>query len=498
MLRDVTWYDDSKGTNQASTLGALDGFAAGRLLLILGGRFKGGELEPLARAAAAKARHTYLIGEAAPVFAIALAQAGAAFTEAGTLEQAVALAAAEARPGDAVLLSPACASFDQFANYHQRGLAFQRLVHALPEERRRWRRKLAFDRLLFTAVVVLVGLGLVVVYSASGPMAQRSGMEWNGLFVKQAMAALIGFGCMLIVMHLDYRLLKKPEVLYPALFVVFVLLIVVLFSPEINGSRRWLRIAGFSLQPSEIAKLLVVPYVAYQIDKKKDRLGELVFLLPTLGIAGLTALLVLTGKDLGTASMIGAPALLMIFLAGISLRWVLGGAAVLLPMAATIILSRPTAASGSSPSSIPRRSRSAAASSCFSRRSRWARAASWASAPGNSLQKLHYLPSPHADFVFAIIGEEYGFFGSLLFIGLFGVVLWRGILAGLNAPDTFGRYLAWGFTAMLVLQATVHMSVGLGLVPTTGVPLPLISHGGTAMVMSLIAAGWILNVSQHG
>lgn len=128
----VTWYDDSKGTNQASTLGALDGFPAGKLLLILGGRFKGGELETLARAAAQKARHTYLIGESMPVFAEALAAAGASFTEAGTLARTVELAAEVARPGDAVLLSPACASFDQFANYHDRGMTFQRLVNALP------------------------------------------------------------------------------------------------------------------------------------------------------------------------------------------------------------------------------------------------------------------------------------------------------------------------------------------------------------------------------
>ena len=132
-LAGVTWYDDSKGTNQASTLGALDGFAAGRLLLFLGGRFKGGELAPLAREVARKARHTYLIGESAPIFAAALAAEGAASTVAGTLARAVELAHAAARPGDAVLLSPACASFDQFENYHQRGLAFQRLVRELPE-----------------------------------------------------------------------------------------------------------------------------------------------------------------------------------------------------------------------------------------------------------------------------------------------------------------------------------------------------------------------------
>ncbi len=359
-------------------------------------------------------------------------------------------------------------------------------------------RKLAFDRILFTAVVILVGLGLVVVYSASGPMAQRSGMEWNGLFIKQAMAALIGFCCMLIVMHLDYRLLKKPEVLYPALFVVFVLLIAVLFSPEINGSRRWLRVAGFSLQPSEIAKLLIIPYVAYQIDKKKDRLGELVFLLPTLGIAGLAALLVLTGKDLGTASMIAVPALLMIFLAGLSLRWVLGGVAVLLPLAAVLIIASPYRRDRFFAFLDPEADSLGRGFQLLQSEIAVGSGGLLGLGPGNSLQKLHYLPSPHADFVFAIVGEEYGFFGSLIFIGLFAVVFWRGIVAGLEAPDTFGRYLAWGFTALLVVQASLHMSVGLGLVPTTGVPLPLISHGGTAMVMALISAGWILNVSQHG
>lgn len=132
-LGGVTWYDDSKGTNQASTLGALDGFADGRLLLVLGGRFKGGELEPLARRVAQKARRTYLIGESMPIFAAALAAAGAPAEEAGTLDRAVELAHRAARPGDAVLLSPACASFDQFANYHERGLTFQRLVAALEQ-----------------------------------------------------------------------------------------------------------------------------------------------------------------------------------------------------------------------------------------------------------------------------------------------------------------------------------------------------------------------------
>lgn len=358
-------------------------------------------------------------------------------------------------------------------------------------------RKLAYDRILFTTVLMLVGLGLIVVYSASGPMAQRNGMGWNGLFVKQAIAAAIGFGAMLAAMHLDYRLLKKPEVLYPILFGIFILLVMVLFSPEVNGSRRWLRIAGFSLQPSELAKLMLVPYVAYQIDKKRDALTSPLFLVPTLGMVGLMFSLVLIGKDLGTATMIAAPAGLMIFLAGLAWRHVLVGAALLVPAAAALILASPYRRhrlfAFLDPEADPQGSGFQLLQSLIATGS----GGLLGLGPGNSAQKLHFLPSPHADFVFSIIGEEYGFLGSVIFIALFGVLLWRGVLAGLNAPDVFARNLAWGCTFMLVVQAAIHMSVALGMIPTTGVPLPLISHGGTAMVTSLTAAGLILNVSQH-
>lgn len=359
-------------------------------------------------------------------------------------------------------------------------------------------RKLAVDRVLFTAIVMLVGLGLIVVYSASGPMAQRNGMGWNGLFVKQAMAALIGFTGMMIVMHLDYRLLKKPEVLYPILGGILILLVLVLFSPEINGSRRWLRIAGFSLQPSELAKVMLVPYVAYQIDKKRDRLSSPIFLVPTLGMVGLAFLLVLIGKDLGTATMIAVPAGLVIFLAGLSWRYVVAGAAMLIPAAAALILASPYRRHRLFAFLDPEADSLGSGFQLLQSLIAVGSGGLLGLGPGNSAQKLHFLPSPHADFVFSIIGEEFGFFGAILFIGLFGVVLWRGVVAGLNAPDFFGRYLAWGFTILLVFQALIHMSVALGMIPTTGVPLPLISHGGTAMVTSLIAAGWILNVSQHG
>ena len=117
--------------------------------------------------------------------------------------------------------------------------------------------------------------------------------------------------------------------------------------------------------------------------------------------------------------------------------------------------------------------------------------------PGNSMQKLYFLPSPHADFIFSIVAEELGLIGALGLLALFGVLLWRGVVAGIRAQDDLGRYLAWGFTALLVVQALLHVSVALGLLPTTGIPLPFISHGGSSLVVTLTACGVILNVSQH-
>ena len=122
----------------------------------------------------------------------------------------------------------------------------------------------------------------------------------------------------------------------------------------------------------------------------------------------------------------------------------------------------------------------------------------WGLGLGESLQKLHFLPHPHSDFVYSILAEELGLVGALAILSLFAILLWRGGLAGLRAPDLFGRYLAWGFTGVLVLQAFIHISVALVLVPTKGIPLPFISYGGSSLVVSMTAGGVLLNLSQHG
>ena len=359
-------------------------------------------------------------------------------------------------------------------------------------------RKLVFDRGLFATVLLLTGLGLVMVYSSSAALARESRLSFNPLFVKQSVAALLGLAAMMIAMHIDYRFLRRPMVMYSLLFGVVVLLIAVLFTPALNNARRWFFIAGVSVQPSELAKLVLIPYIAYQIDRKSDRLDSYVFLVPCVGATAILAGLIIVGRDLGTTVLVCVPPLVMLFLAGLRLRYLFAGGLFLLPMAALAVISEPyrfqrlTAfiAPENDPQGIgfqPLQSLIAVGSGGV-----------FGLGPGNSLQKLYYLPSPHADFIYSIVGEELGLVGALGVLALFAIFLWRGVVAGRRAPDQFGRYLAWGFTSLVVVQALIHVSVALSLMPTTGVPLPLISHGGSSLLTTLIACGLVLNVSQHG
>ncbi|MEL7059531.1 MAG: FtsW/RodA/SpoVE family cell cycle protein, partial [Acidobacteriota bacterium] len=253
-----------------------------------------------------------------------------------------------------------------------------------------------------------------------------------------------------------------------------------------------------SIQPSELAKVLAVIYVAYQLDRKPQLVGQPVFLVPVATVVGFMAFLILAGKDLGTAALLCLPVAMLMFVAGLPLRWVAFGTlaaplAVLAAIAFQPYRQRRLLAF-LDPEAEPLGSGFQLLQSLIAVGS----GGIFGLGPGASVQKLHFLPSPHADFIYSIVAEELGLLGAAGFLALFGLLLWRGVLAGLAAPDTFGRHLAWGLTCLLVAQALVHISVALGMLPTTGVPLPFVSHGGSALIASLIAAGLILNVSQHG
>ncbi|HUF78717.1 MAG TPA: putative lipid II flippase FtsW [Thermoanaerobaculia bacterium] len=362
-------------------------------------------------------------------------------------------------------------------------------------------KKLAYDRVLFGTVALAVGFGLVMVYSASAGLARadaEGGLELNPYVAKQVLAAVLGLAAMALAMHVDYRHLRRPAVVYALVAGAVALLVLVLYGPEINGTHRWFRLGPLSVQPSELAKLALVPFVAYQIEKKPERVNQPAVLAPVLVATGTIVGLVLLQPDFGTAVLLLVAVLLVLFLAGLAWRFLVTGAMVTLPLLALLVLSaeyrRRRLFAFLDPESDPLGASFQAHQSLIAVGS----GGLLGLGPGGSVQKLNYLPHPHSDYVFAIAAEELGLLGAAAVLALFAVILWRGVRAGAGAPDLFGRYLAWGLTGVLVIQALIHVSVCLALAPSKGIPLPFISYGGSSLVVSMVACGILLNVSEHG
>jgi cell division protein FtsW len=357
-------------------------------------------------------------------------------------------------------------------------------------------KKLAFDKLLFSTVIALAAFGLIMVYSAS--VVQDRGTSINRFLVKQSLAAALGLAAMWVAMHVDLRRLRHPAVVYGGLAAIFALLLAALLGPEWNDVNRWLFVGGVSIQPSELAKLAVVVFVAYQIHRQTQREGEHALLLPCGLVLGAVIGLILLQPDLGTATLICAVALLMLFLSGVRKRFFASGAMALVPLLAAVILTvdyqRERLMAFLDPGLEPMGINWQANQSLIAVGSGGLTGVGLA----QGVQKLHFLPHPHSDFVYAVIAEELGFLGAVAVLAVFGLLVWRGAVAGKRANEPFGRYLAWGLTGMLALQASLHVGVVLKLLPTKGIPLPFISYGGSSLVVCLIAAGLLLNVSQHG
>jgi cell division protein FtsW len=359
-------------------------------------------------------------------------------------------------------------------------------------------KKLAFDRVLFTTVALLIFFGLVMVYSASAAITRERSPLLNPFLIKQALAAAVGLVLMACLMHLDYRRLRSLAVVYSMLAISLLLLVGVLFSPQLNGTRRWFFVAGLSLQPSELAKLALVPFLAYQIDKKQGEVNRLSLLVPVGLATVLVACLILLEPDMGTAVLLAGTALLLVFLGGLSWSWVAGALALVPPVLWLLVMAEPYRRGRFSTFLDPERDPLGSGFQALQSLIAVGSGGLLGLGPGKSMQKLYFLPHPESDFVFSIVAEELGMVGALAVVLTFTVFAWRGLRAGARAPDLFGRYLGWGFTGVLALQALINVSVTLALLPTKGIPLPFISYGGSSLVVTLCACGVLLNVSQHG
>jgi cell division protein FtsW len=359
-------------------------------------------------------------------------------------------------------------------------------------------RKLKSDKVLFVATLLLVGASVVMVYSASAVLAQNRYSQPYFFLIRQAMWACLGLGVMSLAMRFDYRNYRQPSFIWMALGGVTLALVAVLFSRPINGSSRWFGLGGMGVQPSEVAKLSAIFFIAALLERRMDRIDDIPYALVPIGlVVSVLVGLILLEPDLGTSITLILVAAAMVFAAGVSYRYVVGLLLTGLPVAYLLVMG-----------------------SAYRRRRLMAFWDPWRDPLGDGfqviqsliavgaggltgrgfmagVQKLFYLPEPHTDFIFAVIGEELGLVGTTIIVGCFLVIAWRGFHIAMEAPDRFGSFLAIGLTTMIAVQAFFNISVVLGMVPTKGIPLPFVSAGGSSLLISLLSMGILLNVSQH-
>jgi cell division protein FtsW len=359
-------------------------------------------------------------------------------------------------------------------------------------------RKLAFDKTLFATGIGLTLFGLVMIFSASAPLAMENYGHPYHFLMRQILACAIGLGGMAITMHVDYRNLLGRPVMFTALALSSLLLAVVLVADRTHQVHRWIKVGPIQVQPSEIAKIALILYLASLLARREDRINDLAHTLLPIGVVvGQMALLVYLEPDLGTAALYVLLAGLLLFLAGLRWRYVAAAAGAGMAAFALLILAAPyrlrRITAFLNPDNDPlgagfqvRQSILAVASGGIQ-----------GTSLGEGRQKLFFLPEPHTDFIFAVVGEELGLLGSAAVIVLFGILFWRGVRAAAGAPDRGGYYLAMGLTLWIVLQAMINIGVTLGCLPAKGVPLPFLSYGGSSLVANLFALGLLLNISQH-
>ena len=358
-------------------------------------------------------------------------------------------------------------------------------------------KRVGVDKWLFGTVLLLVLFGLVMVFSASAVMAKETLGSPYSYVGRQALWALMGMFALVALMQVDYRHYNNPRVVYPAVIVTVVLLIGVFAMSGMNGAHRWIRVAGTTLQPSELAKPVLVLFLAFYLQNRIHLMDDTKTILRAALPTVLFAALIMGEPDLGTAMVCMAVTALMLYLAGVRLRYFAVGAALASPVMYYLLFHvkfrRDRMLAFINPEADPRGTGFHILQSLI--------AVGTGGFHGLGLmegrQKLFYLPEVQTDFIFANICEELGIIGALLIVGLFVALGYRGLRAAFLSTDPFARFLAFGITTAVLIQAFFNMSVVLALLPTKGIPLPFISSGGTSIFITLASMGVLLNVTRE-
>jgi cell division protein FtsW len=354
------------------------------------------------------------------------------------------------------------------------------------------------DVWLVAAVLALTGFGIVMVFSAGAVFAAKTYGDWTYFLKRESVYAGVGLLAFFVGSRLDYSVYRK--ITYPLLFSSMLLLAAVLkLGPSINGAVRWFRLGPLSFQPSELAKFALALYLAVLLARKAEKVRDFsIGFLPPLIMTGVFLGLLLKQPDLGTAVIIGVTALGLMFVAGTRTSYILLSLLLAAPIGWKVFITGESWRMKRLLAFLyPWQYRRDTGYQLYESLISVGSGGLWGQGLGQGHQKLFFLPEAHTDFILAVVGEELGLVGVLAVLFAFAVLVWRGLRASVRARDPYGCYLAFGITCLFGLQTIVNMCVVLGLLPTKGLPLPFVSFGGTALVMSLFMAGVLANISAR-
>jgi cell division protein FtsW len=357
-----------------------------------------------------------------------------------------------------------------------------------------------FDTTLLLSVLLLTGMGIVMVYSASSAIANNS---WGNSFFfirKQAVSAVIGCILLMGTAMTPYRLYRKFAYIFLA---IAALLLILTQVPGIGhsagGAARWIKIGAFSMQPSEFARLAFIIYLAYSITKKQELIKDFsIGFLPHVIFFLIFAILIMLQPDFGSVAILAMITWIMMFVGGVSLLHLLLSLLPMIPVGIFVMVSASYRMDRLVSFLDPWKHRSDEGYQIVNSLMAFGSGGVWGKGLGNGYQKLFYLPEPHTDFIFSVIGEELGLWGVLLILSVFAVVILRGIVIARNTEDMFGSLLATGIVTGLGLQTCINMGVTLGLLPTKGLALPFLSYGGSSLLINMAAVGILINIAKTG
>lgn len=355
-----------------------------------------------------------------------------------------------------------------------------------------------YDMIILAMVVVLTCFGVVMVYSASSIMADKRMNDSFYFLKRQSLFAILGFGCMYLAMKTDYHFWKKAAI--PILAVCLLSLLLV-FVPgiggKVKGASRWIRFPGFNFQPAELAKLSLIIFMAYSLDRKQEQIRWFKGLIPYMSILLLMIILLMAQPDMGSSMTLAAVAIVMLFVAGMRMSHIISIGLFCAPIAYYAIRHKEyrwrRITAFMDPWADPEQSGFQIIQSWLA----FGTGGVVGQGLGEGKQKLFYLPEAHTDFILSVIGEELGFIGTVTVAAMFFLLVHRSIRVSIFAEDNFGRFLSLGIAVLLGMQAFVNIAVVMGLVPTKGLALPFISYGGSSLILNLLAVGILLNVSSR-